>query len=239
MRAAMASTARAMLAISRPTAGATAVSCSLMMRRISPVDRLSMSFEAGFTCSVSSFSSTSLFDPSANTRRAPNGDGRRRSAKSHRVGLGVERTAAPARALHVGVVELEAGAFHGLDVIDFGAIQIQHAGLIDEHLEPVIGVGFVQHVRRIFEGHRIAEAGAAAAHDGNAQARRLRVLGRQDFLHLVHCLFSQTNHKSLVASIPQLPLSLATPVTRKPSRLEASAGGFPATDANRSRSYRC
>lgn len=47
--------------------------------------------------------------------------------------LGAERAAAAAGGLHVRIVELKAGTFQRFDVVDFGAFQIQQAGLVDEH----------------------------------------------------------------------------------------------------------
>src|SRR3954468_9137651 len=60
--------------------------------------------------------------------------------------LNLERAAAAAGRLHLGIAELEARAFQRLDEIDFGAIQVQQAGLIDEHLQPIVFIGLVQHV---------------------------------------------------------------------------------------------
>jgi hypothetical protein len=63
------------------------------------------------------------------------------------------------------VVELEARALERLDIIHFGAIEIQQARLIHVDFQTVVVEGLVQHVRLVFEGHRIAEPGAAAAYD--------------------------------------------------------------------------
>src|ERR1043166_9383122 len=79
------------------------------------------------------------------------------------VALDLERTAAAAGRLHLRVVELEARAFERLDVIHFGAIQVQHAGLIYEDFEVAVVVGLVQHVGLVFEGHRVAESATTAA----------------------------------------------------------------------------
>src|SRR5256885_282388 len=54
----MASTARAILGISRATDSATLRSSALMMRNTSSVGSVSIDAEAGLSCSVSSFSST-------------------------------------------------------------------------------------------------------------------------------------------------------------------------------------
>src|ERR1700730_4744446 len=77
--------------------------------------------------------------------------------------LYAERTSAPASVLNVRVVEFKARSFHRLDVIDLGAIQIQHAGLIDKDLQIVEMVGLVQEIGRVFKCHRVAKPGASAA----------------------------------------------------------------------------
>ena len=51
--------------------------------------------------------------------------------------LNAEGTAAAASALHVRVIELEARAFYGLNVVDFHAIQIHGAHLVYGDLEPI------------------------------------------------------------------------------------------------------
>ena len=78
--------------------------------------------------------------------------------------LDLERTAAAAGGLHLGIVEFESLAFQRLDVIYFGAIEIEEAGLVHENLQLAIVVGLIQHIRRILEGHGVAEPGTAAAH---------------------------------------------------------------------------
>src|SRR5262245_41025586 len=60
--------------------------------------------------------------------------------------LHAEGTAATASRLHIRVVEFEARAFHGFDVVDFHAVKIQKAGLVDEHTQAVVLVGLVEHI---------------------------------------------------------------------------------------------
>src|SRR5437667_8747913 len=80
--------------------------------------------------------------------------------------LGAEGAAAAAGGLRVGVVELKPGALKCFDVVHLGAIQIQHARLVDEHVQIAKMVGLVEHPRGVFEGHRVAESGATSAHNG-------------------------------------------------------------------------
>ena len=106
-----------------------------------------------------------------------------RTENTMRGGLDAEGGAAAAGALDVGIVELEAGAFEGLDVIDGDAVEVHFAHLVDEDFEAVEFVDVVgAFVDLAFEGHVITEAGAAASDDGDAQARGDGVLLRDDFL---------------------------------------------------------
>src|SRR2546422_351014 len=60
--------------------------------------------------------------------------------------LYAEGTAATASRLHIRVVELEARAFHGFDIVDFHSVEIQKAGLVDEHIQTVVLVSLVEHI---------------------------------------------------------------------------------------------
>src|SRR5579883_101345 len=86
--------------------------------------------------------------------------------------LYLERAAAAAGGLHVGVVELEAGTLQSFHIVDLGAVEVEQAGLIHKDLEAVVIVGLVQHIRCVLESHRIAEARAAAAHHRDPQTGR-------------------------------------------------------------------
>ena len=100
--------------------------------------------------------------------------------------LDAKGTAAAAGRLYVRIIELEPGTFERLDVIHFGAIQVQHAGLIDEHLQFPEVVGFVKETRGILEGHRIAKARAPASDDRNSEASRLGFLSGQNLFDLAN-----------------------------------------------------
>ncbi len=69
----------------------------------------------------------------------------------------------------MGVIELEPRALERLDVIDFGAIEVEHTGLIYKDAEIAEPVSLIEHVGLSFESHRIAEAGTTAANDRNPQ----------------------------------------------------------------------
>jgi hypothetical protein len=111
--------------------------------------------------------------------------------------LDAERTAASASALHVRVIELEASALDGLDVVDLDAFQVHRTHLIDRDLEPVKIDHFIGFIGRVFKSHVVLETGAASADDGNAQRHRYRILHAHDFLDLGAGSGSQTNHKFL------------------------------------------
>jgi len=125
--------------------------------------------------------------------------------------LNAERTAATASALHVRVVELEAGAFQGFDVIDFHPIQIHRTHLVDRDLKPIKIHDLVGLVGLVFKCHVVLKTGAASADDGNAQRHRDWILHAHDFLDLGAGSGSQTNHKFLwppLAGKPAMHLSI-------------------------------
>src|ERR1700722_7389754 len=122
----------------------------------------------------------------------------RRSCRTYM--LGAERTTAAACGFHLRVAELEAGAFQALHIVNLGAVQIQHARLIDEHLQITELVGLVEYIWCGFEGHRVAKARTSAAHHGNAQTCGPGLLHAQNLIHFANGSFGKLNHpKSLLA----------------------------------------
>jgi hypothetical protein len=125
--------------------------------------------------------------------------------------LNAKRTTAAAGALHVRVIELEAGAFDALDVVDLDAIQVHRAHLVDRDLEPIKVDHLIGLIGLVFKCHVVLETGAASSNDGNAQRHRHRILHAHDFLNLGAGSGSQTNHKFLwppLAGKPAMHLSL-------------------------------
>src|SRR5580658_4088728 len=98
--------------------------------------------------------------------------------------LNVEGRSAAAGALHVRVVELEAGAFQRFQVVNADALQVHQRGRVDENLQAFEVEGLVHHAGAVFERHRVGEAGAASAYHSDTQSRRNRILLRHDLLHL-------------------------------------------------------
>ncbi len=124
--------------------------------------------------------------------------------------LNAKRAAAAARAFHVRVIELEAGTFDGLDVVDLDAIQVHRAHLVDRDLEPIKIDHLIGLIGLVFKCHVVLETGAASADDGDAQRHRYRILQAHDFLDLGTGSGSQTNHKFLwppLADKPAMHLS--------------------------------
>ena len=111
-------------------------------------------------------------------------------------GLHAEGTSAAAGGFHVRIAKLKTGPFHGLDVIDFSAVQIQKAGLIHKHLQAIVVVCLIEHVGLVFKGHRIAEPGTTATHDCDSQSGRLGILRREDLSDLFDSTFRQLHHFS-------------------------------------------
>src|ERR1700687_5506648 len=98
--------------------------------------------------------------------------------------LDAEGAAAAAGAFDVGVVEFEAGAFEGFDIVDLDAFEIHGAHLVNSDLEAVELGDFVGVVGLIFKRHVVLETGAAAADDGDAQGDRGGGLHTHDFFDL-------------------------------------------------------
>src|SRR4029077_13529205 len=97
--------------------------------------------------------------------------------------LDAEGAAAAAGALDVRVVELETGAFDGFDVVDFHALKVHGAHLVDGNLQAVEIHDFIGVVGLVFECHVVLETGAAATDNSNTQSHRYRGLHGHDFLH--------------------------------------------------------
>ena len=111
--------------------------------------------------------------------------------------LNAERAAAAASALDVRVVELEAGAFQCLDVIDGDALEVHLAHLVDQHLEAIELVDIVGGIFLVLKSHVIAEAGAASTHNGNAQGDGRGILLAHNFLNFRGRHWGNCNHFSI------------------------------------------
>ena len=95
--------------------------------------------------------------------------------------LGAEGAAAAAGALDVGVIELEAGAFDGFDVVDLDAIEVHGTHLIDGDLQAVEIENLIGVAGRVLKRHMVLEAGAATTNDRDAKGRGRGVLHPHDF----------------------------------------------------------
>src|SRR5664279_2234805 len=124
------------------------------------------------------------------------------------VRLYLERTAAAAGGLHLGIIELEAGTFQSLDEIHFRTVQVKQTGLVHKDLEIAELVGFVQHIGLILEGHRVAEARTSAAHYCNTQSSRGRLLRRHNLLDLADRFFGYLHHAFKLLEFKLCPVPL-------------------------------
>src|SRR5579872_3741538 len=98
--------------------------------------------------------------------------------------LDAEAGSAAAGGLYLGIFELEAGGLEGLDVVDGAAVEVHGGGGVDEDLEVVEADDLVHHAGGVLKAHGVLEAGAASAHDADAQPGGERILRRHDLLDL-------------------------------------------------------
>ena len=110
----------------------------------------------------------------------PRRSGQWEQPRAARVVGGPEARAAAAGGDRVRVVHGEAGAHQRVDVVDLGALQEVDRLAVDVDLHAVRLEDLVLGRRGVLEHHPVAEAGAAAGVDVDAQPdRRVRLLGRQ------------------------------------------------------------
>lgn len=89
---------------------------------------------------------------------------------------GAEGGAAAAGLGGVRVLDLEAAAHIGVDVVDNRAGQVAQAGGVDNQGDRTEGEGLVARLDVLVEGHAVLKAGAAAACDVNAEGEIAAVL---------------------------------------------------------------
>src|ERR1041385_3966733 len=117
--------------------------------------------------------------------------------------LNAERATAAATPGGVRIVELETGTVQTFNVIDFGAIHVQQARLINEHFQSVeFKAGVTLVVEVLVKPHTIGETRATAANNLDTQSGvRLRLF-RQNFLHFIFSLLRQ--HDCHMKYLPNL-----------------------------------
>src|SRR5918999_1998836 len=99
--------------------------------------------------------------------------------------VGVERGAAGAAAHGVRVVDREPGAHQRVDVVDLGAVDVLLAELVDHDRHAGVILEAVTLVDAIIEREAVAEAGAAATLDEEAQVRIGLALALTELEHLL------------------------------------------------------
>src|SRR3954465_6325979 len=149
-----------------------------------------------------------------------------------------EGGAAAARRDHVRVVDLEARALHGLDVVHDRALDVGQRGGVDEDAEAVVLEDLVAVALRV-ERQRVLEARASAPPHAHAQPRRLRVgaLGGEELMYLLGALFGERDHVSY--SCGGLPantsrsVAAATLYVRCPRPTSSSSASRPQSPVRR------
>jgi len=94
----------------------------------------------------------------------------------------------------LGVTELETGTFEVFDVVDFGAIEVKKAGLVNIDGEVAEAVGLIEHPGGILESHGVAKAGTATTDDGDPEASGLGFLGAENFVYFFDSFFGKLQH---------------------------------------------
>lgn len=110
--------------------------------------------------------------------------------------LYAERTAATTGAFHVGIVELETGAFDGLNVVNFNPFQIHGAHLVHGDFQAVKFENLIVLAGLVLKRHVVLEAGATSADHRDAQGDGRGVLHSHDFFDLGAGNGRQINHNS-------------------------------------------
>ena len=112
------------------------------------------------------------------------------SIKTHLCCEGRAATAGPGC---VGVFEMKPRELEGLNVVDFGAVQILKAHGIDEDLEAVFFEDKVAGLFAFVKVHVVAEPRTTATNHHNPQTMLQQVLLFGHFLHFCNC-FCCNNH---------------------------------------------
>src|SRR3954468_16433785 len=148
-----------------------------------------------------------------------------------------EGRAAAAGRDHVGVVDLEAGALHGLDVVDDRALDVGQRGAVHKDPQAVVGEDLVAGALLV-EGERVLEARAAATAHADAQTGRLdvRALGGEELLDLLCALLGERDHVSYSRGVPantSRSVAVATLSVRCPQPTSSSSASRPRSPARK------
>src|SRR6266704_5591025 len=117
----------------------------------------------------------------------------RRRGSSNLCALCLEAGSATAGALHVRVLELEARALEGLDVVDNASRKIHERGRVHENLQTFKLEDFVHGSGAILKLHAVLEARAAATDYSHTQTCGDRILLRHDLFYLGDGVGSQVD----------------------------------------------
>src|ERR1700680_1631500 len=100
----------------------------------------------------------------------------------------------------VRVIDSKARAHQAIDVIDFAAVDVANAHLVNQHFEPLLhndGIAILLFI----EGHAILETGATAARDKDAQSQAGIVFLSKQFVYLTGCRRRHIKNACLNASL--------------------------------------
>src|SRR5687767_589935 len=105
----------------------------------------------------------------------------------------------------VRVVDGEAAAHEGVDVVDLGTFKIHGAEIVDQKADAVHLDDFVTLFGALLDGHTILKPGAAARRDEDAQRALWRALLGKKSLELLNRLRGNRDHREVPPHPSQPP----------------------------------
>jgi len=106
----------------------------------------------------------------------------------------VEGVATGAASYRIWIADSEAATHEGIHIVNFGALQVHGAEVVDEDTNTLGLDDFIAFVGRLVDGHAVLETRAAAGGDENAK----RVIGSaligQEVLELGYCVIGHGDH---------------------------------------------
>src|SRR5688572_1516227 len=131
--------------------------------------------------------------PSRGAPQRPQASAPARSMAACDIGSHDERRAAPAGALHVRVLQIEARRHEPVFIIEHGAVQIEKALPVDDELGAAMLEDLVA-LAHLVQIHLVGEAGAAAPHHLHPEARVGLALVRRELPDLGCGLIGHLDH---------------------------------------------
>src|SRR5829696_4562234 len=110
------------------------------------------------------------------------------------IAAGVERMTAGAGRDRVRVADSKSAAHEGVDVVNFSALQVHRAEIVDQQLDAFGFDNLVTVLGGLLDRHAVLQSGAAARRHKYAQSMLRRALLGQKALELGHSLVRNRNH---------------------------------------------